>query len=143
MLTISRHLSLPYSAAQLYALVNDVESYPQFVPWCTQAKVYASDEKSMRASLAINWQGLASTFTTENKLIENQSISMNLVHGMVKSLSGEWQFQEKGHNQCAVTLDVNIDFGNRLATLLFSKVAQLVLSRVTDAFCERAKVLYG
>jgi ribosome-associated toxin RatA of RatAB toxin-antitoxin module len=97
----------------------------------------------MHASLVIDWQGIRSSVTTENKLIENQSITMNLVQGMIKHLTGQWQFIARNDQACQVKLSINIEFKNRLIGLLFSRIMQQVLNRITDAFCTRAKVLYG
>lgn len=143
MTAISRQLDLPYSAEQMYALVNDVARYPEFVPWCKSATVHYADQYRMRASLVIEWQGARSTVTTENKLVENQSITMNLVQGMIKHLTGQWQFIAKGDTACQVKLSIHVEFKSRLVGLLFSKVMQQVLNRITDAFYARAGVLYG
>jgi ribosome-associated toxin RatA of RatAB toxin-antitoxin module len=143
MTAISRQLDLPYSTEQMYALVNDVARYPEFVPWCKSALIHFVDQDRMRASLVIEWQGARSTVTTENKLIENQSITMNLVQGMIKHLTGQWQFIAKGDKACQVKLSIQLEFKSRLMGLLFSKVMQQVLNRITDAFYARALVLYG
>lgn len=142
MQTISRQLRLPYTSAQLYALVNDVARYPEFVPWCVSAVVHEQDATSMRASLTMEWQGLRRTIETKNKYIENQSISMNLSHGALKHLKGEWHFIPT-NNGCEASLSVQVDFGSRITALLFSKMAGMVLNRVTEAFCARANALYG
>lgn len=143
MTSISRQLELPYSAAQMYALVNDVARYPEFVPWCKKAVIHQQDAQAMRASLMIEWKGIENTVTTQNKLIENQSISMSLVQGMVKKLTGKWQFMPECDHACVVKLSVNVEFSNRFAALLFSKVIEQVLNRIMEAFCARAKFLYS
>ncbi|MFA6058640.1 MAG: type II toxin-antitoxin system RatA family toxin [Taibaiella sp.] len=142
MTSISRQLDVPYSAAQMYALVNDVASYPEFVPWCKSVTIHQENAHAMRASLVIEWQGAQSSVTTENKLVENQSITMNLIQGMVKHLSGEWQFIAKNEQGCTVKLAINLKFNNRLIGFVFTKVAQEVLNRITTAFVERAQFLY-
>ncbi|HLF66756.1 MAG TPA: type II toxin-antitoxin system RatA family toxin [Gammaproteobacteria bacterium] len=142
MSTISRQLQLPYSTTQMYALVNDVASYPQFVPWCTQATIYSADHTHMRARLQVEWQGVQQGFTTENKLVENQSISMNLIEGPIKNLQGDWRFVPTSSGS-HVELTLSFTFNNRLLSLLFAKVVDKILNRLVDAFCQRAKVLYG
>ncbi|MGA2654380.1 MAG: type II toxin-antitoxin system RatA family toxin [Gammaproteobacteria bacterium] len=143
MTTISRQLNLPYSAAQMYALVNDVARYPEFVPFCSSAVIHEADASSMRASLIIEWQAVQYSLTTANKLIENQKITMNLAQGLMKNLKGEWQFIAKGEHECEVKLAIDLEFNNRLVGFVFTKVVQQVLNRITDAFVERAKFLYG
>lgn len=142
MTTISRQLNLPYSSPQMYALVNDVARYPEFVPYCKKATIYEANATSMRASLVIEWQGVQHSLTTQNKLIENQLISMSLVQGLMKKLKGEWQFKAKGEYGCEVKLIIDLEFNNRLVGFVFSKFLPPVLNRITDAFVERAKVLY-
>jgi ribosome-associated toxin RatA of RatAB toxin-antitoxin module len=142
MTTISRQLDVPYSSAQMYTLVNDVARYPEFVPFCKSAVIHAEDATSMRASLVIDWQGMQYSLTTENKLIENQKITMNLAQGLMKKLKGEWQFIAKGERACEVKLSINLEFNNRLLGFVFTKVVQQALNRITDAFVARAKFLY-
>lgn len=143
MTSISRQLDLPYSAAQMYALVNDVARYPEFVPGCERAIIEQMDGQIMRASLMIHWHGVRSTLTTENKLIENQSITMNLAQGLLKHLAGQWQFVARNEQACQVTLSIDVAFKSHFTALLFSRVVQQVLNRVMIAFCDRAKALYG
>ncbi len=143
MTSISRQLDLPYSAAQMYALVNDVARYPEFVPWCESATIHQADASAMHASLIINWHGVRNTLTTKNKCIENQSISMDLVPGVIKSLKGHWQFIALNQQACQVKLSIQLEFKNRFMALLFSQVISQVLNQIMGAFCTRAKFLYG
>ncbi len=140
---ISRQLALPYSAAQMYALVNDVARYPEFVPWCVEATIHHADEHAMRASLIGEFRGVRSSVTTTNQCTPNQSIVMNLEQGMVKHLTGQWQFVDQGDHASLVKLSVDVEFKNRLMNVMFKGVMQQVLNRITDAFCARAKKLYG
>lgn len=143
MTSISRQLELPYSTAQMYALVNDVARYPEFVPFCKSALIHEQTSTFMKACLGVEWQGIKTSFTTQNKLIENQSITLHLVQGVIKNLTGEWQFIPKGEHASAVKISVNIEFKNHFTGLLFGAAAQQVLNRITDAFCQRAVFLYG
>lgn len=148
MTTISRQLELPFSAAQMYALVNDVSRYPEFVPYCVGTQIYHADATSMRASLAIEWHGVHAQVMTENKLIENQSIGLNLAttglaHGVIKHLSGQWQFIDRGPQASGVRLLIELEFKNRWMGVLFKGIAEQIVNRLTDAFCTRAKAIYG
>ncbi len=142
MTTISRQLNLPYTAEQMYALVNDVARYPEFVPWCTRATIQEEGSTHMRASLQVEWQGVQQRFTTENKLVENQSISMKLIEGPITSLLGDWRFIPTSTGS-TVELSLSFTFNNRLFSLVFAKVVDKILNRLVDAFCQRAQVLYG
>jgi ribosome-associated toxin RatA of RatAB toxin-antitoxin module len=126
----------------MYALVNDVASYPAFVPHCVGATIHHQDVSTMEATLTLDWKGMGVTVTTKNKLIENQSIKMNLLQGMVRHLTGEWQFIPKGEHTCQVKLVIHMEFKNAWMGLVFKGIGQSLVNRVTDAFCERAKVIY-
>lgn len=89
---IQRSALLPYPAQALYDLVNDVASYPQFLPWCSSAEVLESSETHMRASLNIAKGGLSQRFVTRNTLVPGQSIEMNLEEGPFNQLHGVWVF---------------------------------------------------
>lgn len=141
MFTISRQLKVPYSTAQMYALVNDVARYPEFVPYCAKALIHSASVEQMQACLTVEWQRIAHSFTTNNKLIENQSIKIELAQGLLKKLTGQWQFMpaEEG---CLVTLSVELEFKNRLMGFLGQSLIPQLLDKITDAFMRRAKTLY-
>ena len=83
---ISRTALVPYSAEQMYQLVNDVQSYPQFLPGCTGSRILESTPGQMTAAVDVSKAGISKTFTTRNQLTSNQSILMNLVDGPFKNL---------------------------------------------------------
>lgn len=89
---ISRTALVPYSAEQMYQLVNDVQSYPQFLPGCTGSRILESTHGQMTAAVDVSKAGISKTFTTRNQLTSNQSILMNLVDGPFKKLIGGWKF---------------------------------------------------
>ena len=95
---ISRTALVPYSAEQMYQLVNDVQSYPQFLPGCTGSRVLESTPGQMTAAVDVSKAGISKTFTTRNQLTSNQSILMHLVDGPFKKLIGGWTTRKNGPN---------------------------------------------
>lgn len=140
---VSRDALMPYSAAQMYAIVNDVESYPRFLPWCSGASILDQRENQMTARVEVEKGGLRQSFTTRNDLVENQSIQLNLVDGPFSRLRGRWRFQDLGSDGCKVSLDLSFSFRSRLVASTFGAIFSVAASQMVNAFCKRADVVYG
>ena len=141
-MNVQRSALLPYSAAQIYAVIKDVRSYPEFLNWCSAATVHEEHAHSQVAELTISYGKLHFSFSTENTLVEDQSLSMQLVSGPFKDLNGEWQIQALGESACKVTLQMNFTFDNPITHRLFAKVFQKVVTAQVDSFQKRAEVIY-
>lgn len=126
--------------ARLYALINDIESYPQFLPWCTHARVAARTPQEIVATIGVRQGPLQGEFTTRNALSENRSVRMQLVSGPFRTLEGLWLLTPV-EDGCRVELSMRFAFKSALTGLLFeSKFAETVGSLV-DAFVARARGL--
>ena len=101
---ISRTALVPYSAEQMYQLVNDVQSYPQFLPGCTGSRILESTPGLMTAAVDVSKAGISKTFTTRNQLTSNQSILMSLVDGPFKKLIGGWKFTPLSQDACRLPI---------------------------------------
>ena len=141
--TIERSALVPYSDAQMYALVNDIDSYPEFVPGCRTASVLESDETSKVARLDISKAGISKSFTTRNTLEPFQRIGMELVDGPFQYLLGGWRFHALDENACKIVLKLEFEFANRLLGMAFGKIFNELQSRMVDAFVQRAQHVYG
>ncbi len=140
---IHRTLQVPYSVSQMYALVNAVEDYAEFLPWCKESKVLSRDEDEVHATLTLAGGGFQKSFTTCNRMQSEKMIEIRLVHGPFKQLEGFWRFENIDENSCSITLDLEFEFSNMLLGLAFGPVFQQVVESLTDAFSERAKEIYG
>lgn len=140
---IQRSALLPYSAAQLYQLVNDVERYPEFLPWCTETHLIFADETQMRATLTASKLGMSHTFMTQNSLKTNERVEINLVEGPFKHLHGVWEFKALADDACKLSLDLEFDFSGALIKATLGPVFTHAANTMVDAFCTRAKQLYG
>ena len=140
---ISRTALVPYSAEQMYQLVNDVQSYPEFIPGCTGSRVLESGPTQMTAAVDVSKAGISKTFTTRNTLLDNQSINMQLVDGPFRKLMGGWQFTPLSEEACKVELHLDFEFTNKLIELAFGKVFKELAGSMVQAFTQRAKEVYS
>ena len=140
---ISRTALVPYSAEQMYQLVNDVKSYPQFLPGCTGSRVLESTPGQMTAAVDVSKAGISKTFTTRNQLTSNQSILMHLVDGPFKKLIGGWKFTPLSHEACRIEFHLDFEFTNKLIELAFGRIFKELASNMVQAFTVRAKEVYS
>lgn len=126
----------------MYALVGDVEAYPQFLPGCINATVEHSEGPRVRARLGFRVKGLSDTFATEN-LHGAGRIEMRLLDGPFRALTGCWEFLPITERACKVTLQLDLDFGNRLLESTLAPWVDRAVIEVMEAFRLRAGALYG
>lgn len=141
--SISRSALLMHSVSEMYQLINDVNSYPRFVPDCSDSKVITEDESSMTAALLVSKGGLKKWFTTKNELVENKKVVMQLVDGPFKKLIGGWTLTELSDEACKISLDLEYEFSNKMFDLAFGKVFNHMANNMVQAFTQRAKEVYG
>ncbi len=140
---IQRSALLPYPASRLYDLVNRVEHYPEFLPWCSKAEILGESEIEMCAELTVSKAGFSQAFTTRNTLIPNERIALHLVNGPFSDLQGVWEFKELGDAACKITLDLKFDYSGPLVKATLGPLFNQAANTLVDAFCQRAKELYG
>ena len=140
---IQRSALLPYPAQALYDLVNDVASYPEFLPWCSSSTVLEETDTLMRASLEVAKGGLSQRFVTRNTLVSGQSIEMNLEDGPFSQLHGVWQFKALTDKACKISLDMSFEYSGSLVRATLGPLFNQAANTMVDAFCQRAKQLYG
>lgn len=141
--TLKRSALVPYSSRQMFELVNSIEDYPRFLPWCHSSKVLSRSETEVIAELEINWKGMRKSFTTRNILHPYDRMQMELVTGPLKRLDGIWNFQVLNETACKVLLDMEFEFAGGFIDRLFEPVFQHIANTLVDAFCKRAVELYG
>lgn len=140
---IQRSALLPYPAQALFDLVNDVASYPQFLPWCSGSQVLEVSETQMRASLDVAKGSISQRFVTRNALVPGQRIEMNLEEGPFSALNGVWEFKPLGDKACKISLDLTFDYAGPLVRATLGPLFNQAANTLVDAFCQRAKQLYG
>ncbi|WP_108649924.1 SRPBCC family protein [Dongshaea marina] len=140
---IKRSALVLYSAEQMYQLVNDVQSYPEFLPGCVGAEVHECTEHSMTASVSVAKAGIHKTFTTTNAMEKNQRIGMELLDGPFRKLCGGWTFTPLDDAACKVELSLDFEFSSKLVELAFGRVFKELVSSMVKSFTERARQVYG
>ena len=143
MQTISRSALVPYSSAQMYDLVNDIKSYPDFLPWCRSSRIISEDQDEIRAELELAKGSLHKTFATCNRLQHNKMIEMRLLEGPFKHLEGFWRFTMLDDTSSKVSLDMAFEFQSRLLTMTVGPMFNQIANSLVDAFTQRAKQVYG
>ncbi len=140
---ITRSALLPYSAEQVYNLVNDVARYPEFLPWCGGAEVLSVSDYEMQAGVVIAKAGLKKKFVTKNHLTPGKRIEMHLIEGPFKSLKGEWEFKALDVDACKIQFEVEFEVSHSILNAAIGPIFEHIASTMVDSFCERAKVVYG
>ena len=139
---ITRSALVPFSAEQMYQLVNDVESYPDFVPGCAGARVMDADDNSMTAAVDVSKAGIKKTFVTRNHLFPGESIDMELVEGPFQKLVGGWKFVALDVDACKIELNLDFEFTNILVEKAFGHVFNELAANMVKAFTQRARDMY-
>jgi ribosome-associated toxin RatA of RatAB toxin-antitoxin module len=128
----------------MYALVNDVAAYAEFLPWCKSSTVISENNREMTASVEIARGALNKTFTTKNTLQKNSAIEIQLIEGPFKTLHGAWRFQPlKREDACKIELDLDFKFDSGLVSLAARPVFTQIANSLVDAFSKRAVEVYG
>ncbi len=140
---VKKSVLVPYSAGAMFALVDDVERYPQFLPWCAGAHVLERHEGGKTARLDIDYHGVRAHFTTDNANRPPDLIVITLKDGPFKHLHGEWDFRALAESACKVELDLCYEFKTHMFERLFGGVFGHITNTFIDAFVHRAEAMHG
>lgn len=146
MKTVNKSVLIWYSPAEMFALVNDIEQYPQFLPWCDRAKVLERTPQSVTAELGIAFGGLHQSFVTCNTHHDESQVHMQLVKGPFSRLDGFWRFYtvaDGSQRACKVELSLNYGFNSMTLSALVGPVFDRIASTMVEAFVKRAEHVYG
>jgi ribosome-associated toxin RatA of RatAB toxin-antitoxin module len=132
-----------YSPKQMFELVNLIEDYPLFLPWCRESHIITQQEHQVEASLDIAWAGMHKSFTTRNVLYPFHKIEIQLINGPFKHLHGNWVFTAMGSHGCKVELDLEFEFAGHFLDTLFQSIFHKMANELVDLFCKRAADIYG
>jgi ribosome-associated toxin RatA of RatAB toxin-antitoxin module len=139
---IERTAMVAHSAMEMYRLVEDVQSYPQFLSWCTDAIVHQQDTDIQKASLTVVLAGIRQQFTTINTLRAGERIEMKLLEGPFRNLQGEWCFTQLGEDGCKISLELEFEMSANPMAILFGKGFAMLANRLLEDFCKRAEKVY-
>lgn len=143
MALVEKSVLIERSAQQMFALVDHVEDYPRFLPWCSQTRVEFRDNRKTVATLHISYLSVKSHFTTENEKEIPLRMSIRLVDGPFRRLEGLWRFKPLAENACKIEFQLSYEFSSKIFEKIIGPVFSQITNTFVDAFVERADEVYG
>lgn len=140
---INKNKIVPYGQKEMYELINDIESYPDFVPFCGDSQINSRTADQIRATMLFSKGVLSKSFTTLNRLQPHKMVEIRLVNGPFRQLEGFWQFESLKQGYCQVSLDLEFEFSSWWLTSMFGPLFNQVATTLVNTFCKRADVIYG
>lgn len=140
---VKRSALVPYSATQLFDLVDDVDAYADFLPWCSNSEVLARSDDVVEATVELQKGTVTKAFTTRNTRVPGESIGLELLGGPFRHLQGGWSFQSLGDDGCKVTLELDFEFESRMVDMMFGAFFEETCNSLVEAFTTRAAEVYG
>jgi len=140
---INKSALVPYTAKEMYMLVDDITAYPEFLPWCGASEVIERNEDEVTASILLSRSGLNKSFTTLNRLQSGKMIEMRLVEGPFRHLQGFWRFESLNETASKIMFDIEFEFSNKLLAMTVGPVFSQITNTIVDAFTKRAVEVYG
>ena len=143
MAVVHKSVLLHYSAEQMFTLVDRVEDYPAFLPWCGGVEVRDRAADKLVAAIQINYHGVKQSFTTENSNTPPTQMTMKLVEGPFRQLDGTWKFTPLREDACKIEFDLHYEFSSKILEKLIGPVFSKIADSFVDSFCKRAETVYG
>jgi ribosome-associated toxin RatA of RatAB toxin-antitoxin module len=127
----------------MFILVDDVESYPEFLPWCNSAEVHNRTAEIVEATLELHKGSLSDHFTTRNTRCEFETIEIELIDGPFRHLQGGWRFTKIGEEGCKLALELDFEFENMFVDMIFGSFFEDTCNSLINAYSKRAKTVFG
>lgn len=142
MAIVKKSALVPYSASQMFGLVYDVSSYPQFLPWCHHAEVIKETDEQICGRIEVVRMGIHQTFSTCNRFERDRQMSIDLLDGPFRKLTGGWNFIPLREDASKVELNLEFEFSGKLIDKAFGTVFNQIANTLVDAFCKRADEVF-
>ncbi len=142
MALVEKTVLVPHTAEQMFKLVDEVENYPQFMPWCGGATINEMQDTTMHATLHIDYHHIRQHFSTKNQRTPPHQINIALMDGPFKHLEGSWQFIPLNDEACKIEFRLQYEFSNKLLEKLVGPVFHHIANSFVDAFIHRADKVY-
>jgi ribosome-associated toxin RatA of RatAB toxin-antitoxin module len=139
---IRRSALMPYPARVMYDIVNEVERYPEFLPWCGGVELHQVDEHSMEAAILMRAAGLDHWFRTRNRMVPGESIEITLIDGPFSRLEGYWRFTPIDSDGCKIELMLQFEIKHSLAAAIIAPAFSRIANTMVESFCNRARDLH-
>ena len=143
MTRVEKSALVKFSAQQMFDLVNDIEDYTQFLPWCSSSRILKRDDYLIEAELSISKGGFQKAFSTRNQLEYGRKMTVALLDGPFSHLTGEWHFLALRDDASKISLDLEFELSGKLASLAFGAVFNQICNTMVSSFTQRAKEVYA
>ena len=143
MTVVNKSALVRYSAPAMFALVDDIEAYPEFLPWCSGSKILSRADNIVEARVDVAKGGFKKSFTTRNQLDDQAEIQMSLIDGPFSHLDGVWRFIPLREDASKISLDLEFEMSGKLANLAFGSIFNQICNTMVGSFTQRAKQIYG
>ena len=143
MSTVQKSALIKYSAQQMFQIVDDIEAYPEFLPWCSGSKILKREDDIVEAELQISKAGFNKSFATRNRSDGHGKLFMSLLDGPFSSLDGVWDFMPLREDASKISLDLEFEMHGKFASLAFGAVFNQISNTMVKSFTDRAKQVYG
>jgi ribosome-associated toxin RatA of RatAB toxin-antitoxin module len=140
---VRKSVLVPFAAERMFALVDGVERYPEFLPWCAGATVLETRDGGKKARIDIDYHGVRAHFTTDNQNQVPESIVVTLVDGPFRHLHGEWRFRPLAEDACKIEFELAYEFSTHILERVVGRVFNHIAETFIDAFVSRAEKLHG
>jgi ribosome-associated toxin RatA of RatAB toxin-antitoxin module len=140
---VRKSVLVPYAAARMFELVDRVEDYPRFLPWCAGAATLETHPGGKTARIDIDYHGVRAHFTTDNVNTPNSLIVIRLKHGPFRKLHGEWRFLALDQAACKIEFELTYEFATSLLEKVVGPVFHHIANTFIEAFVKRAETIYG
>jgi coenzyme Q-binding protein COQ10 len=134
---------LPYSAEQMFALVMDIEKYPEFLPWCMGARINSKSKNDLEADVLIGYKMFREKFSSRVHFTRPKEIEVEYLKGPMRHLHNKWVFRDMKDSQCQIDFYVDFSLKTKLFESLVDQFFQKALMRMINAFEGRAMEVYG
>ncbi len=143
MTLVQKSALVKFSAQQMFDLVNDIEAYPKFLPWCSGSRIIKREADFVEAELIISKGGFNKSFSTHNQIENGRRMTVSLLNGPFTSLEGAWEFLPLREDASKISLDLEFEMSGKLAVLAFGAVFNQICNTMVTSFTTRAKSVYG
>ena len=143
MMEVKRSALVLHPAMDMFRLVQDVPAYPDFLTWCLKSEVHEQSHEHQLATLVVKISGMTQTFTTRNRFVPGERLTLSLVEGPFRHLAGEWRFEPLGEQGSKVTLVLGFEFSSRVLSSAFRRGFAHIADRLVGEFSKRADDVYG
>lgn len=143
MTVVQKSALVKFSAQSMFDLVGDIESYPEFLPWCSESRILKRTPDVVEAELKISKGGFKKSFSTRNRMDHGGKIIMSLINGPFNYLEGVWNFMPLREDASKISLELEFEMSGALTNLAFGAVFNQICNTMVSSFTQRAKQIYG